>query len=75
LKKLKTILYKGFEYENNELSSVRFLNVVKRWLKTKRNKLKAKFMGGQWDCLINIEPTHWEKLKVYWPKQERRRKV
>jgi hypothetical protein len=34
LDKLKAGLDKEFEYVDNELSLVRFRNVVKRWLKT-----------------------------------------
>jgi hypothetical protein len=44
---------------------VGFRNVVKRWLKTKRSKLKARYMARNKDYLINIEPIHWERLKAY----------
>lgn len=63
-------LDKEFEYVDNELSIVRFKNVVKRWLKTKCCKLKALYLGGKIECIVNIEPVHWEKLKVYWTKPE-----
>jgi hypothetical protein len=42
--------------------------MVKRWLKKKINKLKTRFLEGRTKCLINIESTHWERLKVYWSK-------
>jgi hypothetical protein len=42
-----------------------FKNVVKRWLKTERSKLKAKFMVRKRNFLVYIEPPHWEKLKAY----------
>lgn len=74
LEKLKAILDKQFEDINNELSMVSFNNVVKRWLKIEKSKLKARFMVGKKDCPINIEPTHWERLKEYWsiPKIEKK---
>ncbi len=40
IEKLKATLDKEFEYEDNELFTSGFKNVVKRWLKTKRSKLK-----------------------------------
>jgi hypothetical protein len=55
-----------FEYMDNELSVIGFRNVVKRWLKIERCKLKARYMAGKKDCPINIELVHWEKLKFYW---------
>jgi hypothetical protein len=36
-----------FEYEDNELSIMGFKNVVKRWLKTKRSKLKIRLLEGK----------------------------
>lgn len=45
-----------FEYVDHELSMVGFGNVVKRWLKIKRNKLKAQYMVGKRDYPPNIEP-------------------
>ncbi len=68
-------LDKEFEYLDNELFVVGFKNVVKRWLKTKRSKLKARYMASNKDCIINIEPTHWERLKAYWSKNEIERNV
>jgi len=75
LNKLRVALNKKFEYMENELSTRGFKNVVKKWFKTKRNKLKARFLAGRIECLMNIEPTHWEKLKVYWNKLETEKKA
>jgi hypothetical protein len=72
---MKVGLDKEFEYLDNELFVVGFRNVVKKWLKTKRNKLKVRYMARNKDCLINIEPIHWERLKAYWSKHEIERKV
>lgn len=55
LKKLRATLDKEFEYDDNELSIVRFKNVVKRWLKIERSKLKTSFLEGKIDYPINIE--------------------
>ncbi len=32
-------------------------------------------MARKKDCLVNIEPTQWKKLKVYWSKLETERKA
>lgn len=64
-----------FEYVDNELSTMGFRNMVKRRLKTEKNKLKTRFLEGRTKCLINIESTHWERLKVYWSKPEIEKKV
>jgi hypothetical protein len=42
---------------------------------TKSSKLKARFMARKKDCLANIEPVHWERLKEYWSKLEIKTKV
>jgi hypothetical protein len=75
LEKLRVALDSKFEYVDHELSMVGFGNVVKRWLKTKKNKLKAQYMVGKRDCPPNIEPVGWERLKVYWSKHESKRKA
>jgi hypothetical protein len=64
LNKLKVFLDKEFECINNELTIVKFKNVVKRWLKTECCKLKVMCLGGKTKCQVNIETAHWEKLKV-----------
>jgi hypothetical protein len=56
LKKLKKTLDREFEYVDNEFSLVGFKNVMKRWLKIERSKLKIRFMAGKKDCHVNIEP-------------------
>ncbi len=56
LKKLKKTLDREFEYVDNEFSLVGFKNVMKRWLKIERSKLKIRFMVGKKDCYVNIEP-------------------
>jgi hypothetical protein len=47
IKKLKATLDKEFEYEDNELCTIGFKNVVKRWLKIEWSKLKFWFLEGR----------------------------
>ncbi len=54
LNKLRATLDMEFEYVDNELSTIEFMNVVKRWLKTERYKLKALYLGGKTKCPVNI---------------------
>ncbi len=68
-------LDKEFENVDNELYLIEFKNVVKRWLKIKRSKLKARYMAKKKICLINIELVHCERLKVYWSKPMTIKKV
>ncbi len=42
---MKASLDKEFEYVDNELSRIGFRNVVKRWLKIERSRLKARYMA------------------------------
>ncbi len=72
---MKGALDKDFEYMDNELSMIRFKNVVKWWLKIERCTLKTWYMVGKRDYPINIEPIHWEKLKSYWFNFKTKKKV
>jgi hypothetical protein len=75
IKKLRLALDKEFEYVDNKLSTVGFKNVVKRWLKTNKNKLKIRFLEGRTKCPINIEHVHWERLRVCWSKPKTKKKA
>jgi hypothetical protein len=75
IEKLRLTLKFFFEYVDNKLSTMGFINVMKRWLKMEINKLKTRFLEGRTKCPINIEPTHWERLKVYWNKPEIEKKA
>jgi hypothetical protein len=44
IKKLKETLEKKIEYVDNESFTIRLKNTVKRSLKTKKRKLKTKFL-------------------------------
>ncbi len=47
IEKLKATLEKEFEYEDNELSTIGFKNMVKIWLKIEWSKSKSQFLEGQ----------------------------
>jgi hypothetical protein len=55
-----------FEYVGNHLGTQGFRNAIKRYLKSEHSRLKTRFLSGQTDCPLHIEPAQWEKLKVYW---------
>jgi hypothetical protein len=42
---------------------VRFRNAIKRFMKTERSRLKARYMAGQTECFVNVQPNQWECLK------------
>jgi hypothetical protein len=58
------VAFDEFEYLDKDISIVRFKNVVNRWLKTKRSRLKSMFLGRKIYCLMNIKENYWDKLKV-----------
>jgi hypothetical protein len=66
LKKLRDALDCEFEYVGNPLSMVGFRNAIKKFLKTERSRLKARYMARQTKCPINVQPQQWECLKEYW---------
>jgi hypothetical protein len=55
-----------FEYVGNRLGTQGFCNAIKRYLKSERSRLKVKFLSGQGDCPLHVEPAQWDKLKLYW---------
>jgi hypothetical protein len=56
LKRLRDALDAKFEYVDNPLSMVGFRNAIKCFLKTKRSRLKARYMAGQTLCPITVQP-------------------
>jgi hypothetical protein len=56
LKKLRDALDSELEYLGNSLSMVGFRNAIKRFLKTERSRLKARYMAGQTECPVNVQP-------------------
>jgi hypothetical protein len=63
-----------FEYVGNRLGTQGFRNAIKRYLKSERSRLKTRFLSGQTDCRLHVEPAQWEKLKVYWSSDLHREK-
>jgi hypothetical protein len=66
LEKLRDALDRDFEYLGCPLSMRGFRDAVKRFMKTERSRLKGKFLAGDTDCPIHIQPSQWEKLQAYW---------
>jgi hypothetical protein len=66
IQKLRDALVAEFEYVDNHMSLRGFRNAIKRFLKMERSRLKTKYVGGQTDCPIYIQPQQREALKSYW---------
>jgi hypothetical protein len=66
VEKLRNALDADFEYVPQTLSQRGFRNAIKRFMKTKRSRLKARYMVGDIACPIHIDPHQWEKLQQYW---------
>jgi hypothetical protein len=43
-----------------------FRNSVKRFLKSERLRLKARYRAGDTKNPVHIQPAQWERLKTYW---------
>ncbi len=66
LVKLRLVLDNEYEYLENKFSVRGFKNAIKRFLRGKKNMLKARFSQGLTMCTMNIQPNQWERLKEYW---------
>lgn len=66
LEKLRHALDLEFEYIGCPLSMRGFRDAVKRFMKTERFRLKGKYLAGDTDCPLHIQPSQWEKLQGYW---------
>jgi hypothetical protein len=66
LQKLRETLDAEFQYLNHPLSTTGFRNAIKRFLKTERSHLKARFLARNNICPPHVQPKSWEKLKAYW---------
>jgi hypothetical protein len=45
-----------FEYIGSRLGTQGFRNTIKQYLKFERSHLKIKFLSGQTDCPLHVEP-------------------
>ena len=66
LEKLRDALDLEFQYTGCPLSMRGFRDVVKRFMKTKRFRLKGKYLAGDTDCPLYIQPSQWKNLQAYW---------
>jgi hypothetical protein len=66
MNKLKEALHSEYEFIGGELSRQGFCNSIKRFLKGKRLRLKAKYLAGHTECPLHVQPTQWETLKRHW---------
>jgi hypothetical protein len=55
-----------FEYVGNPLSMQGFRNLVKRYLKSERLRLKMRYRSGDIANPVHVQPAQWERLKHYW---------
>jgi hypothetical protein len=62
VQKLRDRLDSEFEYLGYPLSMQGF----KRYLKSERSRLKARFRAGDPKNPVHVQPTQWERLKTYW---------
>ena len=66
MEKLRDALDLEFEYLGCPQSMRGFRDAVKRFMKTKCFRLKRKYLVGDTDCPLHIQPSQWENLQVYW---------
>jgi hypothetical protein len=43
-----------------------FKDAVKRFLKTERSSLKARYLARDTQCPLHIQPVQWVNLQIYW---------
>jgi hypothetical protein len=63
---LREHLDRDFEYVGYHLTEFGFQNAVKRFMKSKRARLKRQYQEGHSACPIHIEEEQWTRLKEYW---------
>jgi hypothetical protein len=65
LQKLREALDQEFEYLDCPLSMGGFKDAVKRFMKTERSRMKAKYLAGDTQCPLHIQPAQWINLQTY----------
>jgi hypothetical protein len=75
LEKLREALDLEFEYLGCPLSIRGFRDAVKRFMKTERSRLKGKYLAGDMQCPLHIQPSQWENLQTYWGNSSQVQKV
>lgn len=70
LQKLRDALNQEFKYIPKPLSMVGFRTYVTRFLKSKRSRLKSKWLKskakGPVPAPLRVDPKQWERLIAYW---------
>jgi hypothetical protein len=66
VQKLRERLDAELKYLDNPLSMQGFRNVVKRYLKSERSRLKMRYRSGDTSNPVHVQPAQWERLKQYW---------
>jgi hypothetical protein len=75
VEKLRDALDADFEYVPVTLSQRGFRNAIKRFMKTERSRLKARYMAGDRTCPVHIDPVQWERPQDYWGSTLQREKA
>ena len=75
VEKLREALDADFEYTPVSLSQRGFRNAIKRFMKTERSRLKARYAAGHTACPLHIDPWQWERLQDYWGSNLQREKA
>jgi hypothetical protein len=65
LQKLREALDQEFEYLDCPLSMRGFKDAMKRFMKIERSRLKAKYLAGNTQCPLYIQPAQWVNLQTY----------
>src|SRR5579875_2846236 len=52
-----------------------FKTAIKRFLKTERSRLKARYVSGESTCPVHVDPQQWKKLQAYWQSEDHISKV
>jgi hypothetical protein len=75
LQKLREALDQEFEYLDCPLSMRGFKDAMKRFMKIERSRLKAKYLAGDTQCPLHIQPAQWINLQTYWGESTQVEKV
>jgi hypothetical protein len=70
MKKLRDALDEEFEYVGFGMSRGCFKNAIKRFMRTERSRLKARYMAGESTCPVHVDPQQWKRLQAYWESED-----
>jgi hypothetical protein len=75
VEKLWDALDADFNYVPVTLSQRGFRNAIKRFMKTERSRLKARYMAGDTLCPAYVDPRQWDRVQEYWGSNLQREKA